>query len=78
MPSQTFLERFLSNNREFVIAAFAVPASFAYQSVENLSNWIYRTFRNTSARHDDAVKAIQAQVRAGYSSRKRMCTARKP
>ncbi len=72
------LEEFLSNNREFVIAAFAVPASFAYRSVQSLNNWIYRNFRNTSARHEKMVQEIQKQVQAGYGSGKRMCTARKP
>ncbi len=72
------LEKFLSGNREFVIAAFAVPASFAYRSVQSLNNWIYRNFRNTNARHTEAVKKIQKQVRTGYNSGKRMCTARKP
>ena len=72
------LERFLSDNREFVIAAFAVPASFAYRSVRGIGNWIYRNFRNTGARHAEAVRVIRDQVRAGHDSGKRMCTARKP
>ena len=78
MPARISLEDFLSNNREFVIAAFAVPASFVYRVFDNLGNWFYRRFRNTAARHDEAVRAIQAQVREGYRSGKRMCTARKP
>ncbi len=78
MRDTTFLENFLSNNRELVIAAFAVPASFVYGIFQNAGNWIYRTFRNTSAQHEQAVRAIRAQVRAGYSSGKPMCTARKP
>ena len=72
------MERFLSSHRAFVIAAFAVPASFVYGIIEWLGNWGYRTFRNTRASHDEAVRAIQAQVRAGYRSGKRMCTARAP
>ncbi len=78
MRKTTFFESFLSNNREFVIAAFAVPASFVYGTFQNLGNWIYRTFRNTSTQHEEAVKAIQAQVREGYNNGKTMCTARKP
>ena len=70
--------RFLSNHRELVIAGFAVPASFIYRKAEELGNWFYRTFLNTSARHEEAVAAIQARVRAGYAEGKPMCTARKP
>jgi len=71
-------EDFLFTNRELVIAGFAVPASFAYRMAEGFGNWLHRTFRNTSARHDESVRAIQARVRAGHASGKRMCTARKP
>lgn len=78
MPIRKSLEDFLSNNRELIIAGFAVPASFVYRVAENLGNWIYRTFLNTNTRHETAVKAIQAQVRAGYESGRSMCTARKP
>jgi len=78
MRETSFFENFLFKNREFVIAAFAVPASFVYGVFQNLGNWFYRTFRNTGTRHEAAVKAIQAQVRAGYASGKPMCTARKP
>ena len=78
MRGARYLERFLSSHRAFVITAFAVPASFVYGILEWLGNWGYRTFRNTRAGHDEAVRAIQAQVRAGYRSGKRMCTARTP
>ncbi len=78
MPIQQFLNSFLSNTRGPVIAGFAVPASFAYRTVENLRKWVRRTLRDANAKHDDAVKAIQAQVRAGHASGKLMCTARKP
>lgn len=78
MPFPEFLKNFLFNHRGPVIAGFAVPASFIYQKVVDFNNWFYRTFRNTSARHDAAVTAIQDQVRDGYNSGKRMCTARKP
>ncbi len=78
MPFQRFLNNITSNNRGLVTAGFAVPASFAYRNVENLRKRIRRTLRNASAEHDDAVKAIQAHVRAGYASGKPMCTARKP
>ena len=69
---------FLSNHRELVIAGFAVPASFVYHKAEEFGNWFYRTFRNTSATHGEAVKTIQARVRAGHAEGKPMCTARKP
>ena len=78
MPVRKFLVDLLSNNRGLVIAGFAVPASFAYRCVENLRKRIFGLFRNAGARHDDAVKAIQVQVRAGYASGKLTCTARKP
>ena len=78
MPAPKSFTDFMFNHRELVIAGFAVPASFIYQRVENLANWLYRTFRNTGAQHDAAVRSIQAQVRSGYASGKRMCTARKP
>ena len=78
MRGTRYLERFLSSHRAFVIAAFAVPASFVYGIFEWLGDWGYRTFRNTHTRHDESVQKIQAQVRAGYRSGKRMCTARTP
>jgi len=71
-------EKFLTSNRGFVVAAFAVPASFAYRVVQNLNNWAYRSFRNTDSRHAEEVSRIQEQVRAAYKAGKRMCTARKP
>ena len=78
MPIPKFLKDLLLNQRGLVIAGCAVPASFIYQKFEDFNNWVYRTFRNTSVRHDAAVKAVQDQVRAGYNSGKPMCTARKP
>lgn len=78
MTFQKRLEDFLSNNREAVIAGFAVPASFAYQKAEDLGNWHYRTFKNTNTEHDAAVERIRASVREGFASGKPMCTARKP
>ena len=78
MIIRQMLERFLSNNREFVIAAFAVPASFVYRVVDGLNHWIYRTFRNTSKKHDEAVRVVQKLVREGFRNGQRMCTARKP
>ncbi len=78
MSLSKLFQRFLFEHRDLVIAGFAVPASFIWRLAEGLGNWAYRTFRNTNAKHDDAVRAISAQVREGYRSGKRMCTARKP
>jgi len=78
MPVPKSFTDFMFHHRELVIAGFAVPASFVYQRIADLGQWLYRTFRNTNARHASAVRAIQSQVRAGHASGKRMCTARKP
>ncbi len=78
MPVQKFLGDFLANNRGLIIAGFVIPTSFVYRNVENFRKWIRRILRNASAEHDDAVKEIQAHVRAGYAGGKLMCTARKP
>ncbi len=78
MKITKLLENFLSNNRAFVVAVIAVPASFIYQNITNFNNWAYRSFRNTDAKHDEAVRTIQLKVREGRKSGKRMCTARKP
>ncbi len=77
MPASKILEKFLSNNRGFVIAIFAVPVSFAYRCAQGLNNWAYRIFRNAE-RHTEAVRKIQDQVRSGYEGGMRMCTSRKP
>ena len=55
-----------------------MPASFACRIVESLAKRIRRILRSTNSEHDDAVRAIQAHVRAGHASGKPMCTARKP
>ena len=78
MLFQALLRDLMSGSRGLVIAGFAVPASFAYRTVEYLRNRIRRMLRNANAGHDAAVRAIQAHVRAGKDSGKLMCTARKP
>ena len=78
VSTQKFIGNLLVKHRGIVIAGFAVPASFVYRNVERFWKFIYRIVRNASARHDGAVRAIQAQVRAGHTSCRLMCTARRP
>lgn len=75
---QRALEDLLTNHRAAVIFGFAVPASFVWNVVEGTQNRFYRRFLNTDRHHDEAVRQIQAAVRAGRASGKRMCTARAP
>ncbi len=80
MLVQNFLDNFLTKNRSFVIAAFAVPASGVYRVAMHLwkCRLILRPFRNTDEIHNKAVAKIQDQVQASRRAGKKMCTARKP
>jgi delta24-sterol reductase len=75
---QRALEDLLTEHRAAVIFGFAVPASFVWNAIEGANNRIYRRFFNTDRLHDEAVREIQQTVREGFSSGKRMCTARAP
>ena len=78
MRLQKIIGDFLAGNRGLFIAGLAVPASLVYGKVEILRKRMRRMLRDANAEHEDAVRAIQAHVRAGGASGKLMCTARKP
>ncbi len=77
-PPRKFFTDLLVRNRGLVIAGFAVPMSFVYSNAERLAKFLHRKFGNAEVGHDEAVRAIQAQVKAGNASGQLMCTARSP
>jgi delta24-sterol reductase len=74
----TALQEFITRNRAMVIFLVVVPISFAYQTWQDLNNWIYRNFFNTNALHDKRVAEIQSMVKGAFKDGKKMCTARAP
>ncbi len=67
--------RWLEDNRGLILTVVGLPASFIFDCVLQIRNWLYRTFLASPSRHGERVQRIQAQVRQCDRSRF-MCTAR--
>jgi delta24-sterol reductase len=77
---QSFLQRFLTKHRGWVVLFTALPLSFLFEQYFGIRNWIFRKFMATNKLHDKRVKEVQDHVRRWNEDGRKalMCTARKP
>lgn len=70
--------RWLEDNRGLILTVIGLPASFLFDLVFQVRNWLHRKFLSSPGQHDDRVRKIQSQVRswAEGDKSKKMCTAR--
>lgn len=72
--------KFLEDNRGLVILLFCLPASFIFNLLLQLRNWLYRKLHGDSRNHAAEVRRIQKRIvdwnKRGSDSKKLLCTAR--
>lgn len=79
-PLQRRFIRWMEDNRGLILTVIGLPASFIFDLIMQVRNWIYRSLFSSPTKHGERVRKIQAQVREWnklpQEKRPFMCTAR--
>lgn len=52
----------MEEHRGLIVLLFCLPASLIFDLIMQLRNWFFRKILSAPQRHDERVRAIQAQV----------------